>query len=263
MTEHGPAGLADLDLPPPPPLSGSASRWALLLDADGVLLEIVARPELARATGAAIAALGACQDTFGGAVAIVSGRPIDQLKKLFVPLDLAWAGLHGLEWMVPGGPRQFMGPADGKIAHIKPAAMAFADSHPGVLVEDKGRTLALHTRLAPEHGAAAAALAADLAADLGYEVMAGKRVVEIKPSGIDKGAAVEALMAVAPFAGRTPVFAGDDVTDEAGFAAVEARGGMAIRVGPTADGYSTAARYRCADVNAMVAWLATQGGGGG
>ncbi len=260
MTASGPAGLSDSDLPPPPPLSGPASRWALLLDADGVLLEIVARPELARASAATLAALAACNETFNGAVAIVSGRPIDQLKQLFAPLDLAWAGLHGMEWMVPGGTRQYLGPADGKIAQIKPAATAFAEAHPGVLVEDKGRTLALHTRQAPEHGAATAELAAELAAELGYQVMAGKRVVEIKPSGVDKGAAVAALLGVAPFAGRTPVFAGDDVTDEAGFAAAAARGGLAVRVGPTPDGRSTAARYRCADVDAMVAWLAKQGG---
>ena len=261
MNERGSAGLSGPELPPPPPLSDPASRWALFLDADGVLLEIVARPELARATPAVIDALGACQKALGGAVALVSGRPIAQLKQLFAPLDLAWAGLHGLEWMVPGGSPQSLGPADGHIGQIKPAAAAFANAHPGVLVEDKGRTLALHTRGAPEHAAATAALAHDLAAQLGsgYEVMSGKRVIEIKPAGVNKGSAVAALSAIPPFAGRTPVFAGDDVTDEAGFAAVEARGGIAVRVGAAPDGQATGARYQCRDVEAMVAWLAELG----
>lgn len=261
MNERGPAGFSDPELPPPPPLSGPASRWALFLDADGVLLEIAAQPELARASPAAIEALGACQTALGGALAVVSGRPIGELKRLFAPLDLAWAGLHGMEWVMPGGSLQSLGPANGHMAQIKPAAVAFADAHPGVLVEDKGRTLALHTRGAPEHEAAAVALANDLAAQLGngYEVMAGKRVMEIKPAGVDKGVAVTALLAMAPFAGRTPVFAGDDVTDEAGFAVAEARGGMAVRVGAAPNGRATAARYQCRDVDAMVAWLAALG----
>lgn len=261
MSTRRPNGRSETDLPPPPRLGG-ATRWALFLDADGVLLEIVARPELVRASATAIAALGACQGAFDGAVAVVSGRPIDQLREIFAPLELAWAGLHGMEWQVPGGERRFLGPADGNIARIKPAAMAFADTHQGVLVEDKGRTLALHTRQAPEHGAAAVALAQDLAAQLGYDVMLGKRVVEIKPAGIDKGAAVAALLETPVFAGRTPIFAGDDVTDEAGFATVNARGGMAIGVGPAPQDRATAARFRCAGVDAMVAWLAQQAAGG-
>ncbi len=252
MTEHE---LNGGELPAP------AADWALFLDADGVLLEIVARPELVRASDAAIAAVGACQAALGGAVALVSGRRVADLKAIFAPLDLACAGLHGLERALPGGALEEVGPADGGIRQGVAAAARFAAAHAGVLVEDKGRTLALHTRGASHHGAATAQFAHALVNDLGpaYTVLSGKAVVEIKPAAVNKGDAIAGLMAAPPFAGRRPVFAGDDTTDEAGFAVVNAAGGISIRVGApetVTGGTATAARWHCANVAAMIRWLA-------
>jgi trehalose 6-phosphate phosphatase len=125
------------------------------------------------------------------------------------------------------------------------------------MLEDKGVTLALHYRQAPAVEAEATALAEQLAeqANGAVIVLRGKKVLELKPPGIDKGRAVAAFLAEAPFAGQLPVFAGDDVTDEAGFAAVNERGGLSLRVG--VDGRATQARHGLADVTAMHAWLAT------
>lgn len=253
MTDRGTEPGANL----PPP----AANWALFLDADGVLLEIVSRPGLVHAGAAVLDALAACQGALGGAVALVSGRRVADLRTIFAPLDLAAAGLHGLERALPGGAVEEIGPTDGGLRDAATAAGAFAAAHAGVLVEDKGRTLALHTREAPQHGAATARFAQQAVAKLGaeYTVLMGKAVVEIKPAGINKGDAINGLMAAPPFAGRVPVFAGDDVTDEAGFAVVNAAGGVSIRVGApdTTGAATTAARWHCADVTTMIGWLAS------
>ncbi|MDE0061103.1 MAG: trehalose-phosphatase, partial [Defluviicoccus sp.] len=132
---------------------------------------------------------------------------------------------------------------------------AFAAAHPGVIVEDKTYSVALHCRLAPAaeeacREAAHAALADGLT---GWTVAAGKRVFEIRPAGVTKRTAIEGFMAEAPFRGRIPVFCGDDVTDEDGFAAVEAMGGIGIRVGR---GVATKASVEIATVGELLDWLA-------
>ena len=137
---------------------------------------------------------------------------------------------------------------------MRRALSDFAAAHPGVLLEDKGRTLALHYRRAPQAESAARRIVGELTRDQQerLRVIAGKMVLEIKPRLADKGAAVKAFLAEPPFAGRHPVFVGDDVTDEDAFAVVNRVGGYSVCVG---DLPSTAARYRLPDVNAVVAWL--------
>jgi trehalose 6-phosphate phosphatase len=131
---------------------------------------------------------------------------------------------------------------------------AFADTNEGVLLEDKGLTLALHYRNAPQTAAAAVTVAemAVAESDGALVLLRGKMVCELKPPDIDKGRAIAAFMAEPPFAGRRPVFAGDDVTDEAGFATINALGGISIRIG---DDAPTVAAFRHEDVAAVQTWL--------
>jgi trehalose 6-phosphate phosphatase len=137
---------------------------------------------------------------------------------------------------------------------IGPRLEAIAAALPGVLIEAKGISTALHYRQAPQHRAALHAALLALATEFGdgVELMPGHSVFEVKPRGSTKGTAIAGFMNAAPFAGRIPVFAGDDRTDEDGFAAVIARGGHAIRVGPEG---ATSAPWRIADPARMRAWL--------
>jgi trehalose 6-phosphate phosphatase len=137
---------------------------------------------------------------------------------------------------------------------MKQALAPVLARHPGLLLEDKGLTLALHYRRAPQLAAYAHRLMARLAAGAGagLEVQRGKRVAEIKPAGVDKGTAIEEYLREAPFRGRRPVFIGDDLNDEHGFAEVNRLDGISIKVG----GGRSIARYRLRDVAAVMRWLA-------
>lgn len=249
------AEIVEPDLRPPDPLSPQArpERWALFLDVDGTLVAICDRPEDVRLDRELRACLGGIQAHGGGALALVSGRRIAELDRLFAPLRLPAAGLHGLEHRGADGRVVATGEA-GALDHLRAPLQDFAGRYPGVWVEDKGRGLALHFRQAPAAAADAQALVQGLAAgEAGaLRVLSGKMVIEIKPAQADKGSAVAAFMAEPPFAGRIPVVLGDDVTDEDAFAEVNARGGLSIRVGP---GESVAAR-RLPDEVAVADWLA-------
>ena len=219
---------------PPPELSLGAV--ALFLDVDGTLLEIARTPDAVRVPRRLCQILADLQRATGGALALVSGRELAQLDRLFAPLCLSAAGLHGLERrnLRTGVMRREPDPAALEAARLRLGA--FAADHPGVLLEDKGLTLALHYRNAPaQKGAATAAAVAAVAATRGALVLLqGKMVLELKPPSCDKGQAIAAFMDEAPFAGRQPVFAGDDVTDEAGFEVVNRQGGVTIRIGAEA-----------------------------
>jgi trehalose 6-phosphate phosphatase len=226
----------------------------LFLDLDGTLLEIAATP-----TGVAVGSdlrglLAALRDRLDGAVALVSGRAIAQLDDILAPLRLCAAGQHGLEWRgADGAIRRHPAPAvpPGALARLR----AFVADHPGTILEPKGASVAVHYRGRPEAGHATAAAVTALAdADPGaWDVLHGKMVVELRPAGVHKGVAIERLMQDAPFAGRTPVFAGDDWTDEDGFTAVRERGGIAIAVGVDR---RTRAGHGLPDVSAVHQWLA-------
>jgi trehalose 6-phosphate phosphatase len=244
-----------------PELAGSAvsrvpafsPNWAIFLDMDGTLLEHVERPDAVRADAALGKLLVELQEATGGALALISGRPIAVLDVLFAPLRLAVAGQHGIERR---GADRIMHRHTFPLEPLRRATRQlgeFAARHAGLLLEDKGHSLALHFRLAPELAGAAREAVANALSTLGpdFEMQAGKLVFEIKPGGRDKGTAIEAFMAEAPFAGRLPVFVGDDASDEYGFANVNRMGGHAIKVGP---GPSNA-RWRVADAAAVRKWL--------
>jgi trehalose 6-phosphate phosphatase len=230
-----------------------AADWAIFLDIDGTLLEYAERPDAVRVGEALFRLLEALLRGAGGALALISGRAVADVDALFAPLRLPVAGLHGAERRdaaghlhrhhIPGEPMRRVAARIGE----------FAARHAGVVFEDKGQNLALHYRLAPGAAGAAQAALRDAATQLGaeYEVLEGKMVVELKPAGRDKGVAIEEFMAEPPFAGRTPVFVGDDVTDEFGFGVVNRLGGHAVKVGAG----DSAAGYRVADAAAVRDWL--------
>ena len=240
------------DLPPP------AGDWALFLDIDGTLLEHAARPHEVQVAAPVFRLLEALLRATHGALALISGRAIDDIDALFSPLRLPVAGQHGAERRDAAGRLHLYRVPAASLRLAAAQLGEFVARHDGVLLEDKGQNLALHYRLAPQAAGAARAALRAAAAQLGgeYEMLEGKMVVELKPAGCDKGAAIGEFMAEAPFAGRTPVFVGDDVTDEFGFGVVNRLGGHAVKVGPGA----SAARHRVADAAAVRAWLAQWAG---
>lgn len=231
--------------------------WALFLDVDGTLIEIAETPDGVTPDARLPDILSEVARALGGAVALVSGRSIATLDRLLHPLRLPAAGLHGLERRSARGMVTRVETPHESLAAAR-ALRDFAVKHEGMLVEDKGPTVALHYRMAPGFERTALAFAEKLAEDLGDRLLVqeGKMVVELRPKGEDKGTAIEAFMEESPFAGRVPVFAGDDVTDEAGFDAVNRLRGYSVRIGPT---QPTAARYRIAGVSQLLAWLALLG----
>jgi trehalose 6-phosphate phosphatase len=240
-------------LPAPPDLR--IGEIALFLDVDGTLVEIEREPGAVHVPRRLCRILADLGEAGGGALALVSGRSLAQLDQLFAPLRLNAAGLHGLERrnLATGVVRSEPDPA--VFAPARARLERFARGHAGVLLEDKGLTLALHYRKAPELEQEAKALAqAVMAASAGALVLLeGKKVLELKPPGCDKGEAIAAFMDEPPFRGRRPVFAGDDVTDEAGFATINRLGGISIRIG--ADARPTQARYGLRDVSGTQDWL--------
>jgi trehalose 6-phosphate phosphatase len=243
---------ADASRLPPPPALGDA---ALFLDVDGTLVDFAPTPGGVTVAPGLIDHIERLQAKHG-AVAFVSGRPIAQIDSLFAPLRLPAAGIHGLERRRADGTVLRNDPSD-TLASLKAPLATLAETYEGVLLEDKGLTLAVHYRLAPDRGPfvreTVGALVAPLAAEL--RVLDGNMVVEIKPRSADKGKAVAAFMTESPFAGRTAFYLGDDVTDEDAFAAVNALDGVSVLVGPPR---ATKARWRLESVAAVHAWIAAQ-----
>ncbi len=225
------------------PMLPAPEKCALFLDVDGTLLELADSPDgvvVSEATRSLLRALDARLD---GAVALISGRSLDSLDALFAPLRLPAAGVHGLQRRDRNGQRSQRELPQRWHAVLAPQLLRYVASHPGLELEDKGHALALHYRRAPDMQASAEALARDLMASITEptRLLRGKKVLEFMPMGSDKGEAIHEFMSEAPYQGRLPVFIGDDVTDEAGFAAVNAMQGRSIRVG---DGAATAACHR-------------------
>jgi trehalose 6-phosphate phosphatase len=241
----------DLNAPPRPPLSDIA----LFFDVDGTLVAIEQQPEAVRVSAELRVLLERLIAATDGALALVSGRSIEQLDRLFKPLLFSASGLHGLERRLLPGEVERAVPAKTGMEAAKRELERFARNHPGTFVEDKGLTLALHYRMAAQHRETAAALVRKLveADPEGLVLLEGKMVFELKPPGFDKGRAIVDFMQEPPFQGRRPIFAGDDVTDEAGFAKINELGGIAVKVG--IDERSTEAEHGLADVEAMIEWL--------
>jgi trehalose 6-phosphate phosphatase len=237
---------------PPSPLLGDS---ALFFDVDGTLVELEREPEAVVVSDALRLLLERLIDATDGALALVSGRSIAQLDTLFSPLQFSASGVHGLERrLLPDGAQRAMEASDA-LGDARTELSAFAKAHPGILFEDKGLTLALHYRMAAEHREKAAALVRKLvdADPDNLVLLEGKMVFELKPPGFDKGRAIAEFMQEPPFQGRRPIFAGDDVTDEAGFATINDLKGVAVKVG--LDGRPTKASHGLADVDAMLGWL--------
>lgn len=226
--------------------------WALFLDVDGTLVEIAETPDAVKPDKRLPGLLEEISGFLGGAVALISGRPLDTLDIFFAPTKLPAAGLHGLEYRDAGGTihRPSVSPA---VRATADAARDFARSRDGVLIEDKGATVALHYRQNPSLEADVLAFADAKVAEFSeISVQRGKMVAEIRPKGSDKGSVIRTFMAQPPFNGRVPVFIGDDVTDEAGFAVVNELSGHSIRVGASAQ---TLASHSIESVAALLDWL--------
>ncbi len=225
---------------------------ALFLDFDGTLAELAPQPDAVRVPSSLVSTLSALQGQLDGALAIVTGRREADIDGFLSPLILPLASEHGAVYRLGTGERLSVEPPD--LHPVLAAAQALADRHAGVLVEPKRASVALHYRLAPQMQAECRrVLVAAMQGIAGVELLEGKCVYEVKPQGVNKGHAIHAFMTQAPFAGRVPVFVGDDVTDEAGFAAVQELGGSAIKVGEG----QTQAQYRCLSPAALRGWLAS------
>lgn len=229
--------------------------WAFFLDVDGTLINLADTPQAVCVDAALLDLIGQLHRASGGAVALVSGRMISDLQGRLGALTLPLAGQHGLERRDATG-RLWIhaAPPAAKYA-VKEALAPMLARHPGLMLEDKGLTLALHYRLAPTMAASVHRIMRRLVSQVGQglELQRGKRVVEIKPAGIDKGTAVAEYLAEPPFRGRRAVFIGDDLNDEHGFAEVNRLGGVSIKVGRGA----SCARFRLKDVASVRRWLAT------
>lgn len=238
---------------PPPPKPDRGHSWALFLDVDGTLLDFVDDPAAVRVPPALARSLDALHERLGGALALVSGRSIADLDRLFGRSLWAAAGLHGFERRNSQGAIERLQVNPSQVEELRRSAAALATQLPGIRVEDKGVAVALHYREAPLQGDALKLAATALAEELpGYELQPGNHVVEFKPRGMDKGMAVAALLQTPPFKGRLPVYIGDDLTDEHGFLAANAHGGLSVRVG---DREPSQATSTLADVASVHAWL--------
>lgn len=215
------------------------SASAYFLDVDGTLLDIKPRPEDVAADAALRALLTELSAAARGALGLVSGRTIGDLDRIFAPLSFPAVGLHGAEIRLPGGVRG-ASPGDAMDCVRRPL-MEFAAAHPGLRLEDKGAALAVHYRQAPERGGEVVEFLGTLAGRHGLAVQKGKMVAELKEAHHAKSTGIAALLADSPFSGRTPVFIGDDLTDESGFLYVNERGGISVRAGPA--GAATHASY--------------------
>jgi len=240
-------------LPTPP--DRTEQPLALFLDFDGTLVELAQQPDHVQVSEALRDQLSGLADQLQGALAVISGRRLDNLLQHLAPLDLPAAGNHGLEMQLHPG----VAPSVDSVGFPPAARRAievFVADHPGLLAEVKGQSMALHFRRAPQLAETVRARITQIrdqhAAD--FVLQAGKMVWELRPAGANKGTAIEAFMQNEPFKDRLPIFIGDDLTDEFGFRTVNELGGWSVHVGD--DNQTTEARMGLANVAAVGDWLA-------
>lgn len=228
------------------------SENSLLLDFDGTLVDLADRPEAIVVDPALASLIRRLVTVLDRRVAIVSGRSLAQLKFLLGGLatDVALVGSHGAE--VHAGRSAAAPLRPSKLDGVEQSIRFQLAGMPGVLIESKTLGVAVHYRLDPRSEPHVRAVVEDLAEGSGLVVQEGKMMLELRSAGADKGTGIVALMNQPPFAGTAPVFAGDDVTDEAGFAAAARLGGHGVLVGPDRP---TTAQFRLSDVAAVRAWL--------
>lgn len=228
--------------------------WAFFLDIDGTLLDIEHRPEAVHVEPRELELVSALHRAAGGALALISGRPLAGIDVLFHPLKLPIAGQHGAERRDARGARHRYRFPVKVLQRAAAPVREFVAANPGLIFEDKGASVALHYRLAPQLAPEAEAVVRDAAESAAgaLQMQRGKMVFELKPAGCDKGTAIEEFMQDEVFAGRTPVFLGDDITDEFGFRVVNRLNGYSVKVGEG----PTVARWRLAGPAEARSWLA-------
>lgn len=208
--------------------------WCLFLDVDGTLVELAETPDAVKVDRLLLPLVERLQAAAAGAVALVSGRTIASVDALLGTGDFAVAGLHGSQRRDVDG-RKHCAPVNTRqLSQVRDDLQHLVAGDRRLLLEDKGAGLAVHYARAPERRdelrAEVMRIAAPVAAD--FVAVEGRAVIEVRPAGHTKGSAVTAFMRQAPFLNRTPIFLGDDATDQDGFAAVNSYHGLAIAVGP-------------------------------
>lgn len=247
--EHARTGL---------PATDEVSGWkdhALCLDVDGTILDLAPSPGAVEVPDWMVPLLQRLFDKLGGAIAFVSGRTIADIDRLFAPLRLPAIGVHGGEIRrTPDGRIHVDDELSAELALVRPMLKQAMAHLRGVSLEDKHSAIALHYRSAPERGREVLKLAELMVAGMGsdFAVLVGKCVVEIRPRHLTKGTALQQLMEVEPFRGRTPIFAGDDSSDEDAFEVVNRLGGISVRVG---EARPTAATCQLSDPEQLRRWL--------
>ncbi|HUN26348.1 MAG TPA: trehalose-phosphatase [Steroidobacteraceae bacterium] len=214
------------------PLTGDGC--ALFLDVDGTLIELAPRPQEARVPPELPPLLARLSQRLEGAIALVSGRPIADLDRLFSPCRLAAAGIHGAERRDARGVTRRVGLTSAELDPVRGQLRRFVSAHPALLLEDKGASIAVHFRQAPHLETAVRATLERILGHLPQEahLQPGHLVLEVKGRSATKRAAVEQFLAESPFAGRVPIYAGDDLTDREVLSFAQSAGGHGIFVGP-------------------------------
>lgn len=238
----------------PPPLPPDGSKVALFLDLDGTLAPIALRPDLVALSDRVRDLIGQLNDRLGGALAILSGRTLQEIDALVAPLELAAAGVHGAQLRCAARPDPIGVPPEWARAQVE-AACAATDLPNGTWMEAKaGISFAFHYRAAPEAAGWIAQQARSIAGRTGgaYTVQFGDCIAEVKPANSDKGTALLTLMQTPAFQGRAPVMIGDDLTDEAAFAEARMWDGRGILVGYR---QTTAALHRLESPADVHAWM--------
>ncbi len=234
-------------------LPSPSPSWAYFLDVDGTLIELADTPDAVHVDHLLLTLIDDLHQKVGGALALISGRSLTNLDHCLKMPRLPIAGQHGLERRDNFGNlhHHSISPVSSEVFLEKLAPLM--TRHPGIYIEHKGATLAVHYRREPRLGSYLHRLLKGMVSRMeGLQVQPGKRVLEIKPSGYDKGSAIEEYMTQSPFLGRRIVFIGDDRTDEHGFAVVNRLNGYSIKVGPG----RTCAHYRLNGIEAVRGWLA-------
>ena len=237
-----------------PQMRSGLAGHALYLDIDGTILDLAPSPEMVEVPAWMVPLLQRLSLKLDGAVAFVSGRTIAAIDALFAPLKLPAVGVHGGEIRVSGGGVVVDESLAAELQSALPVLDDAIDHIRGARLENKGCAIALHYRSVPERGREVLKVAELVVASLGpaFAILVGKCVVEIRPRHLTKGAGLRRLMEQEPFRGRSPIFAGDDVTDEDAFEVVNHLGGISVRVG---DAAASAATYRLADPEELRRWL--------
>ncbi len=226
-------------VPVPRSLVPHLSETAVLLDIDGTLLELMPTPREVWVPPGLSKTLNRLLARTNGALALVSGRSLNDIDLIFAPEQFPAVGGHGAEMRIDPESDSVASHAPPMDKELKRRLAAIAKLSPGILLEDKGYSLALHYRLAPHAEKAIYEAVSLIRADLPnapIEILPGKCVCEIKHSGFTKATGVKELMTREPFKGRRPLFIGDDVTDETVFGIMPDYNGLAFSVGRRAHG---------------------------